>query len=135
MLRTRLIHSCAGGQHMSICENIGLFLQQDVCRVGVTSINVAIKQLFAHCVGLGFRWRTIAGCPQSSNLGSTIKDIYGLPVPRLTNELDDNDREMIKAIRASFRRNSRRCRFDWNIREQTRARRGRVIILVLAGWV
>ena len=61
------------------------------------------KQLFAHCVGLASVGEQLPDVRNRVTLDPMIKDIYGLPVPRLTNELGKNDHGMIRAIQASFK--------------------------------
>ena len=61
------------------------------------------KQLFAHYVGLASVGEQIPDVRNQVTLDPKVKDLFGLPVPRLTNELGDNDRAMIKAIQSSFK--------------------------------
>lgn len=59
------------------------------------------KQLFSHIVGLSSVGEQLPDIHNKVTLDPDVKDSFGLPVPRLTNELGNNDREMIKSIQAS----------------------------------
>ena len=61
------------------------------------------KQLFAHHVGLVTVGEQIPDVRNQVTLDPDVKDPFGLPVPRLTNELGNNDRAMIKAIKTSLK--------------------------------
>ncbi|MBW6504124.1 GMC family oxidoreductase N-terminal domain-containing protein [bacterium] len=60
------------------------------------------KQLFAHQVGLASVGEQLPDIRNQVTLDPVVKDLFGLPVPRLSIELGKNDRAMIKAIKESF---------------------------------
>jgi choline dehydrogenase-like flavoprotein len=61
------------------------------------------KQLFSHIVGLSSVGEQLPDIHNKVTLDPNVKDSFGLPVPRLTNELGNNDRAMIKSIQASHK--------------------------------
>jgi choline dehydrogenase-like flavoprotein len=61
-----------------------------------------MQKLFAHSVGLSTVGEQLPDVRNQVTLDPNVKDRFGLPVPRLTNELSMNDRAMIKAIKISL---------------------------------
>jgi choline dehydrogenase-like flavoprotein len=62
-----------------------------------------VKELFGHGVGLASAGEQLADVRNHVALDPIVKDIFGVPVPRLTNEPRENDRAMLNAISARFR--------------------------------
>jgi choline dehydrogenase-like flavoprotein len=62
-----------------------------------------IQQLFAHTVGLATVGEQLPDIRNQVTLDPDVRDPFGLPVPRLTNELGENDEAMIKAIKARLK--------------------------------
>jgi choline dehydrogenase-like flavoprotein len=54
-------------------------------------------------VGLSSVGEQLPDVQNKVTLDPDVKDSFGLPVPRLTNELGNNDRAMIKSIQASHK--------------------------------
>lgn len=61
------------------------------------------KQIFAHHVGLATVGEQIPDARNQVTLDPQVKDVFGLPVPRLTHTIGNNDRAMIQAIKKSLR--------------------------------
>jgi len=57
-----------------------------------------LLEVFGHTVGLGSVGEQLPDERNQVELDPEVKDIYGLPAPRLTNEPRENDRAMIRAI-------------------------------------
>lgn len=55
-------------------------------------------QIFGHTAGLGSVGEQLPDERNTVQLDPQVKDAYGLPVPRITNEPRENDRAMIQAI-------------------------------------
>jgi len=62
-----------------------------------------MERLFAHTVRLISVGEQLPDVRNQVTLDPIVKDQFGLPVPRLTNESRENDRAMIKAIQASLK--------------------------------
>ncbi|OHB73468.1 MAG: hypothetical protein A2W17_06015 [Planctomycetes bacterium RBG_16_41_13] len=61
------------------------------------------EQLFAHHVDLITVGEQLPNINNQVALDPEVKDLYGLPVPRLTNELGNNDRAMVAAIKKNLK--------------------------------
>jgi choline dehydrogenase-like flavoprotein len=61
-----------------------------------------VKQLFGHHVSLASVGEQLPDIRNTVTLDPLLKDMYGLPVPRLMNGPGPNDRSMIEAIRSNF---------------------------------
>jgi choline dehydrogenase-like flavoprotein len=62
-----------------------------------------MKQVFGHRVGLASDGEQMPVEHNKVSLDPSVRDNYGLPVPRITNTLVDNDGAMIKAIELRLR--------------------------------
>ena len=61
-----------------------------------------VKELFSHMVGLASVGDQLPDLRNTVSLDPEVKDLYGLPAPRIVNEPRPNDQEMLKAIRRRF---------------------------------
>ncbi len=61
-----------------------------------------VKELFGHMVGLASVGDQLPDLRNEVSLDPVVKDLYGLPAPRIVNEPRANDQEMLKAIRQRF---------------------------------
>jgi len=61
-----------------------------------------VKELFGHMVGLASVGDQLPDLRNEVSLDPNVKDLYGLPAPRIVNEPRANDQEMLKAIRQRF---------------------------------
>ena len=62
-----------------------------------------VKEIFSHMVGLASVGDQLPDLRNDVSLDPTVKDLYGLPAPRIINEPRANDLEMLKAIRQRSR--------------------------------
>ncbi|MBK7201148.1 GMC oxidoreductase [Candidatus Amarolinea dominans] len=61
-----------------------------------------VKELFSHMVGLASVGDQLPDLRNTVSLDPEVKDLYGLPVPRIVNEPRPNDQAMLGAIRQRF---------------------------------
>jgi choline dehydrogenase-like flavoprotein len=61
-----------------------------------------MEELFAHSVALASVGEQLPDIRNQVSLDPNLKDVYGLPVPQLTNDLGNNDEAMISGIKKSF---------------------------------
>ncbi len=62
-----------------------------------------VKELFSHVTGLASVGEQLPDIHNQVTLDPFVKDLFGLPVPRLMNELGENDKSMLKAMSARQR--------------------------------
>lgn len=62
-----------------------------------------VRRLFGHLVALCTVGEQLPDPRNSVTLDPAVRDCYGLPVPRLTNEVGNNDQAMIKAMAQCLR--------------------------------
>jgi choline dehydrogenase-like flavoprotein len=62
-----------------------------------------VQQLFGHVVGLASVGEQLPDLRNEVTLDPIVKDIFGLPVPRITNEPRANDRAVLASISETFR--------------------------------
>jgi choline dehydrogenase-like flavoprotein len=62
-----------------------------------------VKEVFGHLIGLASVGEQLPDIRNQVTLDPEVKDHLGIPVPRLINELRENDQKMVKAISQSFK--------------------------------
>jgi choline dehydrogenase-like flavoprotein len=61
-----------------------------------------VKELFGHVIGLASVGEQLPDLQNRVVLDPTVKDIWGLPAPRLVNKTTENDRAMLSAISSNL---------------------------------